>query len=147
MSWTGRDSYTGNASAMIGIELFGGCFDWIGDGNTITRMCTGLEVVGLEQSFAPAGINPCFFNYFVNNAVQSCYEGIYLGCSIPVRTSSTGIALLGNLFRDNTLSGIAGSGAGLNTSTPSTPGIPVDMTLFDRNTLHQSGGGDRPPTS
>jgi hypothetical protein len=60
---------------------------------------------------------------------------MYVGCSIPVRTNDTGIAVLGNLFRDNTLTGITDAGASFFTTTPSTPGTPLDMTLFDGNTF------------
>jgi hypothetical protein len=104
-------------------------------------MQVGIDLVALAQTSAPIGINPSCFNYFTNNAISSCMEGVHADCGVPSRSRATGIPMLGNLFRDNSISGINQVGAGILTDVSATPGVPVDMLVLDQNTFTNLGSG------
>ncbi len=131
----GRSTYAAGTTAMTGIEPFGGCFDWIGDGNAISEMCYGLSILAVQQSAPIAGIAPTFFNYYVNNTIDSSYMGIRTGCGIPDASSDQGVGFIGTVFRHNRVTNITTAGVTLWTNNPATPGIPFDLTVFDNNSF------------
>jgi hypothetical protein len=129
---------------MTAIEPYGGCYEWIGDSNTIKYMNRAMDICELQQDIGSSGseiatINPCYFNYYANNTIQSCHAGIGASSVCPTNTSGQdiGIGFLGTVLRNNTLSNITTVGAYETTnpaSHPSTapPGT-MDMTVFEHN--------------
>lgn len=140
-SLDGKDDYAGRYSAMVGIEPYGGCHDWIADSNTITNMYAGFCCVALEQTSPVTSIGPCFFHLYANNTIRACYEGIDNRCGIPDRTNDVGLGFLGNVFRKNRVTDIALVGVREWTGTPSTPGTPYDMNLFEHNSFENLATG------
>jgi hypothetical protein len=126
-------------TAMTAIEPYGGCYEWIGDSNTIKYMYAAMCIAGIKQNdLNGAGINPCFFNFYVNNSISSCFEGIRATTALPTGTQDYGTSFLGTVFRGNTLSDISTVGVYQSTngsSPPVAPGKPYDLTLFEHNTL------------
>ncbi len=134
----GKSYFASDYTAMTAIEPYGGCYDWIGDSNTITNMRTALSVAGVQDFVSDKHrIHPCFFHYYSNNTIQSCYSGLSAGCgSTGSRIVDPGVGFLGVVFRKNLLTDITTIGAGettFQTTGPSTLGYPLDMTLFEHN--------------
>jgi hypothetical protein len=126
----GKDYYAQSYSAMSGLSPEGGCFEWIGDSNTLTNMRTGLYISASQNS---AGLlDPILFNYYANNLIQDCYQGIGAGYCTS-KNPSAGIGFIGNVFRNNNVSDITTDGV-YEAAVP--PGLlPMDMTLFEHNTF------------
>jgi hypothetical protein len=138
-------------SAMTAIEPYGGCYDWVGDSNTIKYMFSGLCIAEIQQNPAIVNseqnqivsINPCYFNYYTNNIIQSCFEGIRTGSDNPTITSNQnfGTGFLGTVFRNNTVAATVGAYENTDATAASyspsgvTPGVTMDMTLFEHNSF------------
>jgi hypothetical protein len=134
----GKSHYTSAYSAMTAIEPYGGCYDWIGDRNTITNMRTALFITAVQDFVSAKNrIHPCFFNLYCNNVIQACYSGIYVGCgSTGSSVVDPGVGFIGTVFRNNVLTDIVTVGAAETTyqsTGPSALGYPLDMTIFEHN--------------
>jgi hypothetical protein len=137
----GKDDYTVRYTAMSGIQPYGGCYEWIADGNTITNVFTGISCVALEQTSPIATLQPSFFHLYTHNRIEDCNQGVVTVCGIPERWQDTGVAFLGNVFRKNAIAGMTIVGVRASTSVPSTPGIPYDTNLFEHNRLENLARG------
>ena len=134
----GKKYFASDYTAMTAIEPYGGCYDWIGDNNTITNMRTALYVSSVRDYVSDKQrIHPCFFHYYCNNVIQSCYSGLLAGCGgTGSCTVDPGVGFIGVTFRNNLLTDITTTGAGettFQTTGPLTLGHPLDMTLFEHN--------------
>lgn len=149
----GKDDYAARYSATTAIEPFGGCYDWIGDSNTITNMYAAICCASINQNnpFIPS-IDPVYFNYYANNIIQSCYEGLRNTSNLPAIATTSGVGYLGNVFTNNSLTDITTYGARLWTDNTGTPGVPFDVSVFEHSTFtnvpqavecNQSGIGSR----
>jgi hypothetical protein len=140
-AFDGKSDYATVYTAMAGIEPYGGCYEWIADGNVFTHLRTALYVMGLQQTSPITSVDPCFFNYFANNSIQSCYQGIQAGSGFPSAAQTPGVGALGNVFRNNQVSDISTLGAAVWSNSTTTPGSPVEMTLFGQNTFSNLATG------
>jgi hypothetical protein len=133
--------YETMSTSMSGIQPYGGCYDWIGDSNTFKYLDTGLAIAEIEQTSPIAGIDPCYFNYYANNTIQSCFKGISASSDNPTITSSQnfGIGFLGTVFRHNTVTATIGACESTDAIAASyshvAPGVAVDMTVFEHNSF------------
>ncbi len=140
-SFGGNISYAYNSSnpaatspysAQSAIAPEGGCYDWIGDSNTIGNMFTALYVGASAQQHPIASIQPCYFNYYANNTIGTSHEGLRASGASPAGDTQPGVAVLGTVFRDNTVTATIGAYDATN-ATASGLGLPLDMTVFEHN--------------
>lgn len=96
----GKADYATRYSATAGIQAFGGCHDWIGDGNTMTDLRIGIYVISLRGKVAG---EPCFFHYYANNTLDGGYRGMLIGAEAPFTILPVGTGSLGHVFRRNSL--------------------------------------------
>jgi hypothetical protein len=126
-------SYDTMYSAMTALAPVGGCYDWIGDSNTVKYMNRAVTFWETGDQYFHNQTDPCYFIYFANNLIQSCYHGIGSYCSNQNATQYPEIGYLGTVFRNNTLSNITTVGAFQTTAARAVVGSPMDLTLFEHN--------------
>ncbi len=127
------DIYNIASSGMTAMAPVGGCYDWIGDSNTIKYMNSVVAFWETGDQYFKNQIDPCYFNYFANNVIQSCYRGMGSFCSNQNTTQYPEVGYLGTVFRNNVLSNITTVGAFQTTTVRAVVGAPMDMTLYEHN--------------
>jgi len=120
---------THNASA--GIEPFGGAINWVVADNTLTDLRTGFAIFGLSNG-DPEGVQPCYWGLYSNNSMTNVRTGIYTTTS-TIEIGDPGSAMLGNVFRDNTVNGALDSG--IIHGGGSAPPDSSSLNVFDDNTI------------
>jgi hypothetical protein len=115
-------------TASVGVNLFGAAADFVVDGNVMTDLRHGIynwmPDSGLEHQ-------PMFSNMFVNNAIYNTRE------AIAVHAAGVGggaIAYLGNVYRDNLVSGAIERGIimrSIGLGTDANMNVVEDNTFFN----------------
>jgi hypothetical protein len=86
-------------TASAGVQPYGGCFDFVVDGNTMQGLRRGTTVFS-HGSWAETGLVPNYFHLFTNNKITGCRYGIYNG---SLAEQSEGYAMLGQLYLHNSI--------------------------------------------
>ncbi|HXC64426.1 MAG TPA: hypothetical protein VNZ67_08710, partial [bacterium] len=135
----GKSDYGTFASSSLGIEPYGGSFDFIADGNNIQQVRRGINSFSRAETNHDLGsIEPVYFNLYQNNLISSVLVGAsgIISDWSPGLTDYPGILYLGNLFRGNGINGAAQAGIQLSLGNiTAIPGMQMDMNVFEANAV------------
>ncbi|MBC8053454.1 MAG: T9SS type A sorting domain-containing protein [Sphingobacteriaceae bacterium] len=128
-----------NPSASAGIEPYGGVLNFIADRNTVSEVRAGIANWSTQHG---TGVDPNYFSLFTNNKIVNCRWGIQNGLDM-YRPAET--ALLGAMYRNNTISTTLQSGV-VNTITQTATPV-LESFVYEHNDFSNvraafSAGGD-----
>lgn len=96
----GKAYITSKYSASCGVELYGGCFDFIVAQNTFTGLHNGI--VNQITQHAAETVDPNAWNYFTHNVMKECKYGIITKAFPQHPQKSLPYAgILSSLYRNN----------------------------------------------
>ncbi|MFD2161638.1 Ig-like domain-containing protein [Paradesertivirga mongoliensis] len=128
-----------NPSASAGIEPYGGVLNFIADRNTISEVRAAIANWSTQHF---TGIDPNYFSLYTNNKIIGCRWAVQNGLDMH-RPAET--ALLGSIFRKNTIGTTLQSGiinTIMATSTPVLENFVYEHNQFDNVRTAFSTGGD-----
>jgi len=131
----GKADYATRLTASAGIEPYGGCYDWIADGNTITHVRSGIYLASSQGFSGIPALEPCYFHYYANNTIRHCHTGVLAVIAVPRATSPAGMSFLGLVFRRNYFANLESSGMilALDKGVTLPPNAIADALLFEYN--------------
>jgi hypothetical protein len=127
----GNSNFT-DFSASAGVETFNGGFDFVVDQNTMRDLRYAVNEFSWWQSSFNA-VLPAYFNLYENNTIVNCPYGI--------RSYDNGdadgeaVTHLGNIYRDNTMSGILAAGWLILGGHSPDEGGTMDLDVFEHNSI------------
>lgn len=102
-------------NASSGIQPYGGVFNFIADRNALTEVRVGIANWSTQHK---VGIDPNYFNLFVNNTISNCRYGI-LNALLDVKRPEIG--LMATTYRKNTVNSAMESAIAVWLSSSSSP--------------------------
>jgi hypothetical protein len=127
----GNSNFT-DFSASAGVETFMGGFSFVVDGNTMRDLRYGINEFSWWHSDFNA-VLPAFSNRYQNNTIVNCPYGI--------RSYDNGdadgeaVTHMGNVYRDNTMSGILTAGWEVVGGRSPDEGGTMDLDVFEHNSV------------
>jgi hypothetical protein len=129
---TGKNLTGSFGTASAGIEAFGGCFDFVADGNTMKELRKGISTWGTTHDVS---IEPSYFCLYTNNKMIDCMAGIHQAAfenSLGV-PSVLGITYRNNVVQNSTRSSIYNELLQSN--------LPVLSTMVYEHNIFSGGAG------
>lgn len=118
------DVYQGAAhNASVGVEMYEGGVDVIVDTNTFRQVRIGVAMWGGATDYQPTSrVNPMLFSYVANNRFEQVRNGVLWAR----RGSDAGVPFVGNVMRNNLVSGNLAPAIWVETTPQwaSLPGVP-----------------------
>lgn len=131
-----KDTYASRTehNATCGVEPYGGGYDWTVDGNTFDRTRTGTSIWSISPQ-PGADFQPCYFHLYANNNYRSNrWGGMSSIADYDIALSDPGVALLGHVYRRNTITSPVLKSFGTVSSSWLGTGKAADMLVFEHNT-------------
>ncbi|MEN7973314.1 MAG: glycosyl hydrolase family 28-related protein [Verrucomicrobiota bacterium] len=121
------------------VQPYGMANDWIVDSNIMTDLRIGIaDYLWMEPLGSRHTVTPNYFNYFANNYISNCYDGIWRNLRLPDTATQidADIHSLGTMFRNNNI--VESVHRAINCEQlPGSHTIPADiiyLSIFDGNT-------------
>lgn len=112
-------------NASSGIQPYGGVLNFIADGNILTDVRAGISNWSTQHT---TGIDPNYFNLYVNNTISKSRWGI-MNALLELKRAETG--LMGTIYRKNIIQNAIESGIAIWLSPSGTP--IMDNFLYEHN--------------
>jgi hypothetical protein len=122
--------YSENFTASSGIQPYGGVLNFIADRNTLTEVRSGIANWATQHR---TGIDPNYFNLYINNVISRCRWGI-VNALLELKRPETG--LMGSTFRNNIVNNAVESGIAIWLSPASIP--VMENFLYEHNTFWET---------
>ena len=121
--------------ASAGVQPYGNDYDFVVDGNTMRHMTSGISnwVLGQDR---PKAVQPNDWMLFTHNQLLDGRVGIsHLMGFYQNPGVDPGVASIGVVFRDNTITNPTVEGIALANAVWTSAGVPLDMMVFEKNTV------------